>query len=873
MRPLAEQRKHWSTRVHWWRWGVHHGAVRSFPTTVEFPRKLPVRHQRGTWWITVNGVDVELSNPDKLFWGPEGYTKGDLIAYYYNIAECILPVVCGRPLTLKRMPDGADGDFFYAKQAPAHTPDWLPRAPVTSVDSGKTVTYLLADDTASLLYLANLGCIELHPWHSRIDALSWPDYALFDLDPFDIGFDVVREVALLVRTALDQLGLRGYPRTSGATGMQVYVPIDRVHSADEVREWVGGVCRIINRAAADRTTMEWSVSARTGKVFLDHGMNTEGKNVAATYCLRPERGAPVATPLTWEEVIDGVEPRDFTITTIWSRLADVGDLWAPVLAGGQNLRAAMSSLGMPAASEPSRPRHVVGEPRRREPLGEYASKRDFSRTPEPPPAEAEGEAEAECEAEAETEELGNRFVIQHHLARRLHHDLRLEYQGTAKSWAIPKGLPDVPGLRHLAVQTEDHPLAYLSFEGDIPEGEYGAGPMRIWDQGTYELREWSDDKVTFVLHGRRHHGEWHLFRAGRSGGSPMAADRDRPDQWLITRADEPGVLVPPPPQFSPMLAVDGDEPFNDDQWLFDVKWNGIRAIAQTIRPGAGDDGSTTLHSRLGNDLSAAYPELASLWERVLARNAVLDGEIIVLGPDGRPSFTRLAQRMHLREPRAVERVARATPVTYMIFDVLAVDGEAVIDQPLAERLELLAEILVPGGRIQRSEPIRGEGIALFEAVEQQGLEGVIAKRADSVYRPGRRSRDWVKLKVRQHVHVVIGGWLGGQGGRGGRLGSLLAGLYDGPGLRFVGRVGTGFDDAELEHLGQQLAPLKAATPPFADPAGLPAEVRRGAHWVEPRLVCRVEFNDVTEDIRLRGASYKGLTDHLDPHACTLDDLP
>jgi len=822
---------------------------------VEFPRELPVRRERGAWWITVDGVDVELSNPDKLFWAAEGYTKADLLAYYFNIAERILPVVSGRPLTLKRMPNGADGDFFYAKQAPAHTPDWMPRAQVTSVDSGKTVIYLLADDTASLLYLANLGCIELHPWHSRIDRIGHPDYALFDLDPFEVGFDTVREVALLVHTALEQLGLRGYPRTSGATGMQVYVPIDRVHSADEVREWVGRVCQLINRAAADRTTMQWSVSARTGKVFLDHGMNTEGKNVAATYCLRPEREAPVATPLTWEEVAGDVDPRDFTIATIWSRLATVGDLWVPVLQGGQNLRAAMSALGMSPSREPSPTHHVVGESRRRERLSEYARKRNFSRTPEPPGATKT----------AGPGETGARFVIQHHLARRLHHDLRLEHEGTARSWAIPKGLPDVPGLRHLAVQTEDHPLEYLSFEGDIPEGEYGAGPMRIWDQGTYEVIDWhlsgsKGDKVTFVLHGRRHQGQWHLVRTDR-------------DQWLVTRVGAPDVLVSPPPQFSPMLAVDGDEPFDDDQWLFDVKWDGIRAIAQIVRPGAGEDGSTTLCSRLGNDLTPAYPELASLWERVLARNAVLDGEIVTLGPDGLPSFQLLQHRMHLREPRAVERASRTMPATYVIFDVLAVDGQVVIERPLRERVELLAEILVPGGPIQRSTPIRGEGIALFEAVKQQGLEGVIAKRADSVYRPGRRSRDWVKVKARQHIHVVIGGWLAGQGARGGRLGSLLAGLYDNDRLRFVGKVGTGFDDADLEHLAQQLAPLRIDVPAFADPTNLPPEVRRAGHWIQPRLVCRVEFNDVTEDIRLRGASYQGLVPDVPPHSCTLDDLP
>ena len=854
--------------------------MRPVPTTVNFPRELPARHERGKWWVAVDGVEVELSNLSKPFWEPEGYTKADLIAYYYNIAEWILPVVRQRPLTLKRMPDGADGEFFYSKQAPEFAPEWIPRAPVTSIDSGKTIDYLLAQDCASLLYLANLACIELHPWHARIDELGRPDYAFFDLDPFDVSFAIVREVALVVRTALDQLGLRGYPRTSGATGMQVYVPVDRVHGADEIREWVGRVCRLINKAMPDRTTMEWSVGARSGKVFLDHGMNTEGKNIAATYCLRPQRAAPVATPVTWEEVERGVEPRDFTISTIWARLGEVGDLWEPVLQGGQDLRSAMAALGMAPGQEPTPARHrTPGEAPREAPrpyptLDEYARKRDFSKTPEPagramgglppppamgglPPPPADGGAEA----------AGNRFVIQHHLARRLHHDLRLEREGTARSWALPKGLPDIPGIRHLAVQTEDHPLEYLEFSGDIPEGEYGAGAMRIWDQGTYEAPEWADDKVTFVLHGKRHRGEWHLFRTSR----------DAPDQWMVSRAGSPDAIVPPPPRLEPMLASEGTDPFDDDDWLFEVKWDGIRAIARTVRPGAGEDGSTTLTSRLGNDLSGAYPELAALWERVLARNAVLDGEIVALGPDGRPSFELLQRRMHLRGDRAVERAARTIPVTYVIFDVLAVDGEAIIDRPLRERLDVLAELLVPSGRIQRSDPIRGQGVALFDAVTRQGLEGIIAKRARSVYRPGKRSQDWLKLKARQDVDVVIGGWLDGQGARYAKLGSLLAGLYDGDGsLRFVGKVGTGFDDAELTRLAERLAPLAAPSTPFADVSALPPRERRQAHWVEPRLVCRVVFNGVTQATILRGASYKGLVDHStpgNPRDCTLATLP
>nr|MBA2530440.1 DNA ligase [Euzebyales bacterium] len=450
-----------------------------------------------------------------------------------------------------------------------------------------------------------------------------------------------------------------------------------------------------------------------------------------------------------------------------------------------------------------------------------------------------------------------RFVVQHHLARRLHHDLRLERAGTAPSWALPKGLPDTTGVRHLAVQTEDHPLSYLSFSGEIPAGEYGAGAVRIWDEGTYEALEWTEDKVTFRLHGRRHTGEYHLFRTGR----------DDPSQWLVIRADDdPGDVPPDPPVLRPMLAVDGGKAFDDPAWWFEIKWDGVRALATVRRPGSGGDGRSALTSRQGNDITAAYPELASLWERVLARNAVLDGEIVALDRDGRPSFQRLQRRMHVRGAEAVARAREHTPVTYLVFDLLAVDGEALIDLPLRQRAARLDEVLVPGGAVQRSATVPETGRALFAAAHQRGLEGLIAKRAGSLYRPGRRSPDWRKLKVRRSAEVVIGGWLPGEGGRTGRLGALLLGLYDGGVLRDVGRAGTGFDDAELARLGELLARHARDRCPFAT---VPAPQGR---WVDPVLVCEVSYREVTQAGKLRHPSYEGLRPGVDPRTCVLDTL-
>jgi len=829
------------------------------PSTVAFPEAVPATRKGKDWVVASDGVEVKLTNLGKPFWGPEGYTKGDLLTFYWNIAPWILPYLKGRPLTLKRMPNGADGDFFYAKQAPPGTPRWLRTAPVVSADSDKRINYLLADDRAALLWLANAGCIELHPWHSRVDRLANPDYAFFDLDPMGAAtFEEVREVALLVRTVLEGLGLRGYPRTSGATGMQVYVPVERVHTASGIREWVGAACALINRADPERTTMEWDIARRGDRVFLDHNMNTEGKNIAATYCLRPERAAPVATPLEWDEVEGGIVPADFTIATIWERLAGRPDLFAPVLQGGQDLVGARRALGLPP--EPGGGgRHVVLAAAPPGELRTYAAKRDFAATPEPAPEAAPSPPTAAAPREQTPPAPGGaRFVIQHHLATRLHHDLRLEEGGTARSWALPKGLPEVPDLRHLAVQTEDHPLAYLDFSGTIPEGEYGAGEMRIWDRGTYEAVEWHEGKVTVRLAGQRHTGEYHLFRTSR----------DDPSQWMITRAAPAAAPVERPPAFTPMLAASVETAFDDAGWVFEVKWDGVRAIAEVERPGFGAEGHARFTSRLGNDLTPAYPELAALWERVLAFNAVLDGEIVAMGEDGRPSFQLLQQRMHLRDTTAVDRARRRSPVSYIVFDVLAADGRPLVDLALDDRLAVLDDLLVPGGPVVRSQAVPGEGRALYDAVTGQGLEGIVAKKRTSRYLPGRRSPEWRKIKVRRRARAVIGGWLPGEGSRAGTLGALLVGFVDPDGrLQYSGRVGTGFDDAELARLQRVLREHATDAPPFADLRRLPPEARprRGrARWCTPDLVCSVEFAEQTDGGRLRAPAYKGLCPGVDP---------
>ncbi len=822
------------------------------PFTLAWDDLPPIEQRQDAWYADVDGREVRLTNLDKVFWPDEGYTKGDVVAYYLTVADVVLPYVRERALTMKRMPDGAFGEFFYAKQAPSHTPAWITTAPVVAIRSGARIDYVVPNDRASLAWVANLGCIELHPWHSRVSSLGAPDYAFFDLDPFGVEFPVVRDVALHVRALLEQLGLRGYPRTSGATGMQVYVPLDPVHAYGDVRAFVERCCVLINRADPSRTTMAWDISRRAGRVFLDHNMNTEGRNIAATWSLRPEPSAPIATPLTWDEVAQDVWPQDFTIATFGPQLRRRSALFTPVLDGGQDLAQAAAGLGLPAPG-PVEAHHRLADDSDAEPAEEpgdlerYVAIRDFERTPEP------------RGANAAVDDAQPRFVVQHHLATRLHHDLRLERGGTLRSWALPKGLPLVRGEAHLAVQTEDHPLKYLEFSGEIPAGEYGAGPMRIWDSGDYDVREWTDDKVAFRLHGRRHRGVWHLFKPRDSEAS----------QWLVTRVDE-GVDVPDePPTYAPMLASSRDTPFDDPQWRFEVKWDGVRVVATVTRPGLGRPYGTRLRSRRGNDVTATYPELAGLWERVLAFTAVLDGEIVAFDRDGRPSFERVQQRMNIRDEHLARRMANDVSVTYVVFDVLAVDDEDLTGLPYAERLGRLEDLLVPGGPVRRSESLGSSGSAAFEAVREARLEGVIGKRLSSPYRPGQRTSDWVKIKVRRAVECVVGGWLPKSDAPGGSEPySLLAGLWDGSDLRWVARVGSGLTSRDRAELASAFEDLAVDTCPFAMDDELPADAR----WVAPEIVCTVEYGEVTEAQRLRAPTYGGRRADIDPDQCLLTDL-
>jgi bifunctional non-homologous end joining protein LigD len=433
------------------------------------------------------------------------------------------------------------------------------------------------------------------------------------------------------------------------------------------------------------------------------------------------------------------------------------------------------------------------------------------------------------------------FVIQEHHASSLHWDFRLERDGVLVSWALPKGLPVDPAHNHLAVPTEDHPLEYSRFSGTIPAAEYGGGEVTIWDQGSYDCEKWTDREVMVVLHGQRAEGRYVLFSTGKN--------------WMIHRMDPaPDGWVPLPERLSPMLAVPGDRPPEGDDWSYEFKWDGIRVLLWV------DGGRVRALTRNGNDTTGSFPELREFGEAVGSSQLLLDGELVALDERGHPSFSRLQRRMHVTSAAAVRKATAADPASLMLFDLLHRDGRSLVASPYHQRRRELESLGLSGPRWAVTPAFADDpGSEVLRIAAELGMEGVVAKRRDSIYRPGARSHDWVKVKIQRTQEVVVGGWTPGQGNRRGLFGSLLLGL---PGasrkgtLRYAGKVGTGFTQSAMEDLVEQLGPLTRKSSPFDE--DLVREVGTGVTWVRPLLVGEVRFSEWTPDHRLRHPVWRGI---------------
>ncbi len=513
-------------------------------------------------------------------------------------------------------------------------------------------------------------------------------------------------------------------------------------------------------------------------------------------------------------------------------------------------------------------------------LHEYRRKRDPERTPEPFGGR-HGSA-------------GRLFVVQKHAARRLHYDLRLEIDGTLKSWAVQKGPTVRHGEKRLAVHVEDHPVEYADFEGVIPAGNYGAGQVIVWDRGWYRPLKGNDlakqlehGRLEVELFGIKLRGAWTLVRmSGKERewlllkkADAFAGDEEPTECWpesilsgltveelregptklsalgeCLARLGAPAADVKPAGD-AVMLAGSRERPFSDPEWLFEIKYDGVRVLGRRV------DDAVELFGRKGQSFTARYPEIVRALRALPLRRFLLDGEIIALDEQNRPSFQRLQNRMHLTHPIEIERARAAVPVTGVFFDALALDGWDLRRLPLVERKACLALVLPARGVVRYGDHMLERGEAFFAAASEQRLEGIVAKRIASRYAGG-RSRDWLKIKCERRQEFVIGGYTAPQGSRA-HFGALHLGLYEDGRLVYVSKVGTGFDDAALAWLMERLRPLGRATSPFDD--GTPGG--RGHHWVEPRLVCEVRFTDWTSDGGIRHPTFLGLRDDKLPTEC------
>jgi bifunctional non-homologous end joining protein LigD len=604
------------------------------------------------------------------------------------------------------------------------------------------------------------------------------------------------------------------------------------------------------------------------------------------------------------------------------------------------------------------------------PLEEYKRKRRFSETPEPPPKIEKSK--------------GHRFVVQRHRATRLHYDFRLEMEGVLKSWAVPKGPSLNPADKRLSMQVEDHPVSYFDFEGIIPEGNYGAGTVMVWDVGTWEplspvpvngdyvpgteaeaAAMIKKGDLKFRLEGKRLNGDFALIhikarRPGSKGNewlmikkhdkyvdeewdidkydtsvlsgqtmAQIAGDQDSAEwtsskkvsrgevkaAWLAdsiarldkqkqkagaTKSTEKGkvspdkatakkkaqlrakladgevsddshdssvkdlkgaVKRPMPTAIQPMLASIADDPFDDPNWLFEIKWDGYRVVSFI------ENGKVRMVSRNHNDLGPRYPELRELPKLVNSKTAILDGEVVVLDEQGRPSFSLMQQRTGIRAHGRQAAARPDLPIIYYVFDLIYLDGYDLRRVALDDRKRTLRQILPPGNLVRFSDHHAGQGTALFQVAKQKGLEGIVAKKCNSCYEE-RRSREWLKIKITQTADCVIGGYTRPEGARQ-YFGSLVLGLYNNKKqLIHVGHAGTGFNHATLKQIFEVLKEIETKKSPFTGPVDA-----KNVHWVKPERVAEVKFSEWTHEtseggLKLRAPVFLGLRDDKNPEDCT-----
>ena len=833
--------------------------------------------------VKIGNKKLSLSNIDKVLYPETGFTKGHVIDFYSRVAPYILPHIENRPITLKRYPNGINGEHFYEKNAPSFTPSWIKTYPIQRSSLESMINYILINNLPTLVWSANLANIEIHPFLAKAPEISVPTMVVFDLDPGE-GASLVQscQVAFLLRDLLDRLALKSLLKVSGSKGIHVHVPLNTPVTYDMTQAFAQSVAQYLAGEHPKLIVSEMAKIKRSGKVFIDWSQNSQHKSTVSVYSLRAKAERPfVAMPVSWAELETVLDKNDasnlfFEPEAALKRLEKTGDLFAPSLRFKQTLPKPFLQLNPQTSSDASGAGLAALEP--------YRRKRDFTKTREPAPS-----------VPTSSLQRGDRlFVIQKHAASQLHYDFRLEMGGTLKSWAVPKGPPYDLHERRLAMATEDHPMDYAKFEGIIPKGEYGGGTVMVWDMGTYQLIDgnyWKG-KLHVFLNGKKLKGEWVLVKGNdRDGkgnvwylikvGSAMKRISEKRDNssaltgrnldriaksedavWhsnrtaaqKISTGNGDGTSAIKLPEMrirfiEPMLSETVDElPEDSDLWSYEVKLDGYRCLA--LR----DESGVKLYSRKKNSLNSRFPTIVKALESV-EPGMILDGEIVALDDNGRPSFNLLQNSRFT-----------AKQIHFYAFDLLVERNKNIMGLALEKRRELLAIRLEDvADPIRLSESIDGSPQEIVAAAKELSLEGIIAKRKDSVYQPGKRSRAWLKYKINKVQSFVIGGYTPGN-----PFDALIVGYYEGDDLMYVAKVRNGFVPRVRREIAQKFAGLEENSCPFANLPekrrtqwALTREEMKNCIWLKPRLIAQIEFVEWTPDKHLRAAKFIGLRDDKD----------
>lgn len=777
--------------------------------------------------VNVENQVIKLSNLDKMLFPNSGIIKAELIEYYQKIAPYILPHIENRPLTLIRFPDGIDKVKFYSKNKADWTPAWIASTKMPPVlgemakPESEEIEYVLANNVATLVWLANLAAIELHSMTLR-NPNFMPDVCIFDLDPPEgIDFQIIKNVVWDLKLLLESLGYHPFLKTSGSKGLHIYVPIDPIYPTEKVVETAKNIAKEFITSHPN-TTLLVSKERRTNKILIDIYRNHRSQTCANAYSVRAKEGAPVSTPIFWDDFEKLKSSQQFNIRNIFDYLAKKGDPWANIYDYKSPLHSTNSIISDATIADKT---DQEASKMQSEPLNSYSEKRNFNKTSEPVAQIIENETGI------------LRYVIQKHNATNLHYDLRLEHNGVLLSWAIPKALPHILGEKRMAIQTEPHPMKYIDFEGIIPKEEYGGGEMWVFDTGelTYLIKE--ENKIKFELKKGKIVGQFYLYQT-------------EGNKWLIERKSE-GLAIESI-SIQPMLADLALKISPNPSFFYEIKWDGIRAIIRKTAE------KIEIISRNGNDITANFPEIVKAIAEMDIQTGVLDGEIVCLNPKGVPDFAKIISRMHLKGKEAIEAASKHNKATLYLFDLLYLDGIDTRQLPIEKRRKWL-NISFKDVEALRFSQAFDDGKALFEAIKLQNMEGIIGKKWGSSYQSNTRNLNWQKIKVRNTETALIIGYTRGQGDRALLFGSLILAQKEGEEFIYKGKVGTGFTEQKLKDILSILAKIPKGNKMIKE--SIDEEVN--AVWLQPQLSCEVQIASLTVNNTFREPVFIKLREDLD----------